>query len=141
MARGLPSGGEREPARRRRRHAGRGMVGRGAGAAPRPAGRARRLPPAPYRGRPARRARRARQRRARRGRGPRARPGTAGGGGARAPRLDAGAPLTTYVLVHGAWAGSWKWRFVAPILRRAGHEVFTPTLTGLGERAHLASPD
>jgi pimeloyl-ACP methyl ester carboxylesterase len=46
----------------------------------------------------------------------------------------------TFVLVHGAWAGAWKWRYVAPILRRAGHEVFTPTLTGVGERAHLASP-
>jgi len=49
--------------------------------------------------------------------------------------------MTAFVLVHGAWAGGWKWRFVAPLLRRAGHEVFTPTLTGLGERAHLASPD
>jgi pimeloyl-ACP methyl ester carboxylesterase len=49
--------------------------------------------------------------------------------------------MTTFVLVHGAWAGGWKWRHVAPILRRAGHEVFTPTLTGVGERAHLASPD
>jgi pimeloyl-ACP methyl ester carboxylesterase len=48
--------------------------------------------------------------------------------------------MTTFVLVHGAWHGGWKWRFVAPILRRAGHEVFTPTLTGLGERAHLARP-
>jgi len=49
--------------------------------------------------------------------------------------------MTTFVLVHGAWAGGWKWRFVAPLLRRAGHEVYTPTLTGLGERAHLARPD
>jgi pimeloyl-ACP methyl ester carboxylesterase len=46
----------------------------------------------------------------------------------------------TFVLVHGAWHGGWKWRYVAPILRRAGHEVFAPTLTGLGERAHLAGP-
>ena len=49
--------------------------------------------------------------------------------------------MSTFVLVHGAWSGGWKWRYVAPILRRAGHDVFTPTLTGLGERAHLASPD
>jgi pimeloyl-ACP methyl ester carboxylesterase len=49
--------------------------------------------------------------------------------------------MTTFVLVHGAWSGGWKWRFVAPILQGAGHEVFRPTLTGLGERAHLASPD
>ena len=48
--------------------------------------------------------------------------------------------MATFVLVHGAWHGGWKWRYVAPILRRAGHEVFTPTLTGLGERAHLAGP-
>jgi pimeloyl-ACP methyl ester carboxylesterase len=49
--------------------------------------------------------------------------------------------VSTFVLVHGAWSGGWKWRFVAPMLRRAGHEVLTPTLTGLGERAHLARPD
>jgi pimeloyl-ACP methyl ester carboxylesterase len=49
--------------------------------------------------------------------------------------------MTTFVLVHGAWAGGWKWRYVAPMLRRAGQEVHTPTLTGVGERAHLASPD
>ena len=48
--------------------------------------------------------------------------------------------MATYVLVHGGWAGGWIWRRVTPLLRRAGHEVFTPTLTGLGERAHLASP-
>jgi pimeloyl-ACP methyl ester carboxylesterase len=48
--------------------------------------------------------------------------------------------MRAFVLVHGAWHGGWCWRFVAPMLRRAGHEVFTPTLTGLGERAHLARP-
>jgi pimeloyl-ACP methyl ester carboxylesterase len=48
--------------------------------------------------------------------------------------------LTTFVLVAGAWAGGWAWRRVTPTLRAAGHEVHTPTLTGLGERAHLASP-
>lgn len=48
--------------------------------------------------------------------------------------------MATFVLVHGAWHGGWKWRFVAPILRRAGHDAYTPTLTGLGERAHLAGP-
>jgi pimeloyl-ACP methyl ester carboxylesterase len=42
-----------------------------------------------------------------------------------------------YVLIHGAWHGGWCWRDVARGLRAAGHEVFTPTLTGLGERAHL----
>ncbi len=42
-----------------------------------------------------------------------------------------------FVLVHGAWHGGWCWRDVARTLRAAGHEVFTPTMTGLGERAHL----
>jgi pimeloyl-ACP methyl ester carboxylesterase len=48
--------------------------------------------------------------------------------------------VSAFVLVHGAWHGGWCWRHVAPILRRAGHAVYTPTLTGLGERAHLARP-
>lgn len=48
--------------------------------------------------------------------------------------------MTTFVLVHGAWHGGWCWRFVAPALRHAGHDVYTPTLTGLGERAHLVRP-
>jgi pimeloyl-ACP methyl ester carboxylesterase len=43
----------------------------------------------------------------------------------------------TFVLVHGAWHGGWCWRRVAARLRAAGHAVYTPTLTGLGERAHL----
>jgi pimeloyl-ACP methyl ester carboxylesterase len=42
-----------------------------------------------------------------------------------------------YVLVHGAWHGGWCWGKVAERLRAAGHRVFTPTLTGLGDRAHL----
>lgn len=48
--------------------------------------------------------------------------------------------MTTFVIVHGAWSGAHAWRWVRPLLRSAGHEVFTPSLTGLGERAHLASP-
>lgn len=43
----------------------------------------------------------------------------------------------TYVLVHGAWHGGWCWARVEPRLRAAGHRVFAPSLTGLGERAHL----
>jgi pimeloyl-ACP methyl ester carboxylesterase len=45
----------------------------------------------------------------------------------------------TFVLVHGAWHGGWCWRRVADRLRNGngGHTVFTPTLTGLGERSHL----
>ena len=49
--------------------------------------------------------------------------------------------MATFVLVHGAWRGGWCWRQVVPLLSAAGHEVFTPTLTGLGERAHLARRD
>ena len=45
--------------------------------------------------------------------------------------------MTNFVLVHGAWRGGWCWRRVARVLRAAGHDVLTPTLTGLGERAHL----
>lgn len=47
----------------------------------------------------------------------------------------------TFVLVHGAWHGGWCWCRVAERLRRDGHAVFTPTLTGLGERSHLLSAD
>jgi pimeloyl-ACP methyl ester carboxylesterase len=46
----------------------------------------------------------------------------------------------TFVLVHGAWHGSWCWRRVGEALRARGHLVFTPTLTGLGERVHLLRP-
>lgn len=49
--------------------------------------------------------------------------------------------MATYVLVPGGWSGGWQWRAVAKHLRTNGHEVFTPTLTGLGERVHLANPD
>src|SRR4029434_2852764 len=49
--------------------------------------------------------------------------------------------IGTYVLVHGAWHGGCCWARVARLLRDAGHEVYTPTLTGLGERAHLARPE
>ena len=46
----------------------------------------------------------------------------------------------TFVLVHGAWHGGWCWRRVADRLRAGWHTVFTPTLTGLGERSHLLGP-
>mgnify|MGYP001025101617 CR=1 FL=1 len=46
--------------------------------------------------------------------------------------------MATYVLVHGAWGGSWGYASLARELRAAGHEVHIPSLTGLGERAHLA---
>jgi len=48
--------------------------------------------------------------------------------------------MATFVLVHGAWHGAWCWQRVARLLRSGGHDVFTPTLTGVGERSHLFSP-
>ena len=45
--------------------------------------------------------------------------------------------MATFVLVHGAWHGAWCWRRVSRLLVGQGHEVFTPTLTGVGERSHL----
>jgi pimeloyl-ACP methyl ester carboxylesterase len=50
-------------------------------------------------------------------------------------------PRLTFVLVHGAWHGGWCWRRVADNLERQGHKVFSPTLTGVGERSHLLSRD
>ena len=49
--------------------------------------------------------------------------------------------MATFVLVAGACCGGWSWTRVAPLLRAAGHAVWTPTLTGLGDRVHLATPD
>jgi pimeloyl-ACP methyl ester carboxylesterase len=48
--------------------------------------------------------------------------------------------MTTYVLVHGAWSGAHGFRLVRPLLRNAGHDVTTPSLTGIGERVHLTGP-
>jgi len=48
--------------------------------------------------------------------------------------------MKTFVLVHGAWNGAHGFTKVRRLLRAAGHEVFTPSLTGLGERSHLSSP-
>ncbi len=48
--------------------------------------------------------------------------------------------MAIFVLVHGAWGGSYGFRSVRAPLRAAGHEVFTPSLTGIGERAHLTGP-
>jgi pimeloyl-ACP methyl ester carboxylesterase len=56
-------------------------------------------------------------------------------------RLDRSVePMTTFVLVHGAWHGSWCWKRVRKALQAEGHDVFTPTLTGIAERSHLISP-
>ena len=46
-----------------------------------------------------------------------------------------------FVLLHGAWHGGWGWVRLVDILRKQGHTVFAPTLTGLGERSHLIRPD
>ena len=48
--------------------------------------------------------------------------------------------MANIVLAHGAWSAAWAWKKVRPLMAAAGHEFFTPTYTGLGERAHLASP-
>ena len=62
---------------------------------------------------------------------------------ATAPALDA-SPASrrlTFVLVHGGWHGGWCWKKLTPLLAAAGHAVHTPTLTGLGDRAHLLTSD
>jgi pimeloyl-ACP methyl ester carboxylesterase len=49
--------------------------------------------------------------------------------------------MAAYVLVGGGWLGGWCWQRVARRLREQGHDVYPVTLTGLGERMHLASPE
>jgi pimeloyl-ACP methyl ester carboxylesterase len=49
--------------------------------------------------------------------------------------------MATFVLVHGGGHGGWCYQPVARLLRAKGHEVYTPTLTGLGEREHLRGPN
>ncbi|MEI7636496.1 MAG: alpha/beta fold hydrolase [Syntrophus sp. (in: bacteria)] len=55
--------------------------------------------------------------------------------------MQSSGKTVTYVLVHGATAGGWIWTPVPAMMRQAGYTVYTPTLTGLGERAHLLGPD
>jgi pimeloyl-ACP methyl ester carboxylesterase len=57
--------------------------------------------------------------------------------------VEAGAQTVpkTFVLIHGAWHGGWCWRRVSDLLEKGGHKVFSPTLTGLGERSHLLTKD
>lgn len=59
---------------------------------------------------------------------------------AQTQKLNAGGKPTT-VIVHGAWGGSWAFRRVDALLREKGHNVYRPSLTGLGERVHLATTD
>jgi pimeloyl-ACP methyl ester carboxylesterase len=49
--------------------------------------------------------------------------------------------VATFVLVHGSFHGGWCWARVRPLLRALGHEVWTPTLTGLGDRAHAVTSE
>jgi pimeloyl-ACP methyl ester carboxylesterase len=49
--------------------------------------------------------------------------------------------MATFVLVHGSCHGGWCWKKVVYILSKHGHNVYTPTLTGLGERSHLVNKD
>jgi pimeloyl-ACP methyl ester carboxylesterase len=56
------------------------------------------------------------------------------------PRADAG-DTNTYVIVHGAWGGGWAFKALDSLLTSRGHKVYRPTMTGLGERVHLANSD
>src|SRR5258708_12993874 len=49
--------------------------------------------------------------------------------------------MATIVLAHGAWSAAWAWKKMRPLFKAAGHEFFSATYTGLGERAHLAHPN
>ncbi len=49
--------------------------------------------------------------------------------------------MATFVVAHGAWSAGWAWKKMRPLMRAAGHDLWTPTYTGLGERAHLANAD
>ncbi len=59
----------------------------------------------------------------------------------KAPGLAPHAGGRTYVMVAGGWHGGWCWRRVSDFLEAKGHKVFTPTLTGIGERSHLCTAD
>jgi pimeloyl-ACP methyl ester carboxylesterase len=49
--------------------------------------------------------------------------------------------MATFVVAHGAWSAGWAWKKMRPLMRAAGHDLWTPTYTGLGERAHLGHAD
>ena len=48
--------------------------------------------------------------------------------------------MATYVFIHNGFAGGWVWDDVGLFLKNRNHRVYAPTLTGLAERAHLATP-
>ena len=60
--------------------------------------------------------------------------------GTTSPALSQDKPKT-FILMHGTWHGGWVWKDVRRILERAGHDVYAPSLTGCGDRAHLMAPD
>ena len=45
--------------------------------------------------------------------------------------------MTTFLVAHGAWSAGWAWKKIRPLMRQQGHELVTPTYTGLGERSRL----
>jgi pimeloyl-ACP methyl ester carboxylesterase len=49
--------------------------------------------------------------------------------------------VATFLVAHGAWSAGWAWKKMRPLLHNLGHELFTPTYTGIGERVHLATPE
>jgi pimeloyl-ACP methyl ester carboxylesterase len=49
--------------------------------------------------------------------------------------------MATFLVAHGAWTAGWGWKKMHPLMQAAGHRLVTPTLTGLGERVHLATPE
>ncbi len=49
--------------------------------------------------------------------------------------------MATFLVCHGAWSAGWAWKLMHPLMAARGHRLVTPTLTGLGERSHLARPD
>lgn len=48
--------------------------------------------------------------------------------------------MATFVVAHGAWSAGWGWKKMHPLMQARGHRLITPTMTGLGERGHLAHP-
>lgn len=49
--------------------------------------------------------------------------------------------MATFVVAHGAWSAGWGWKKMHPLMQARGHRLITPTLTGLGERGHLANAE
>ena len=49
--------------------------------------------------------------------------------------------MATILVAHGAWSAGWAWKKMRPLMRQRGHDLHTPTYTGIGERSHLANPE